>query len=350
MIALYIILFFTYITSVDIQTDEKLQEFIEFTKKYNKIYKSVEEFQTRFEIWKQNYKIVESANQSPKISPSMIMKNENKDYSPTHSSHFALNKFADLTPEEFKSKYLTFSPEFIQDIPAKTGVELGLDYDEEIPENFDWEKDRGIITEMNDQQDCGACYAIAACGVLESQYFIQFGENVSFSEQQIVDCDKTNNHCEGGNVKRAFIYLKSAGIMKDQDYPYINAEGQCKYDKSKTLVKVLDYAYISTNEEEMKRVLYKYGPLAGAVNGIMAMFYEKGIYDPAVDGACSDNINHAVLIIGYGVDKKTGKKFWRIKNSFGSNWGENGYFRLIRDERACGVNRYAMIADIVKVD
>ena len=99
----------------------------------------------------------------------------------------------------------------------------------------------------------------------------------------------------------------------------------------------------------MKRVLYKYGPLAGAINGILMAFYDEGIYEPWFSGLCPDNINHAIVIVGYGVDKESGKKFWRIKNSWGPNWGEQGYFRLLRGEGVCGINRYTLIADIEKL-
>lgn len=351
MIGLYILLLFTYISSTEIQKDEKLQEFIEFTKKYNKNYKTEEEFQIRFEIWKQNYKKIESANKPPKFSHQLKNKGIYKAYSPMQNTHFSINKFADLTQDEFKSKYLTFSPQFIQDMPIKTSAELGLEEEEEIPENFDWEKDKGIITAINDQKDCGCCYAIASVGVVESQYFIQFGENVSFSEQQIVDCDNSNNHCSGGNVKKAFNYLKNFGLMKDEDYPYINGEDVCKYDKRKTLVKVKAFGYLPRDEEEMKKALYKYGPIAGAINGIMTVFYESGIYVPTEsDDYCPSDLNHAILIVGYGVDKRTGKKFWRIKNSLGQDWGENGYFRIVRGEGACGINKYSLIADIEKLN
>ena len=349
VIILYILLSFTYINSIGIITNEKLEEFIQFTKKYNKVYSSKEEFNTRFEIWKQNYKKVESANnKSPKISPIYGISSFDKFSISTSSSHFTLNKFADLTQKEFSSKYLTFSTQFIKDLPTKTGADLGID-DIQPPENFDWELNRGLRTKIKDQKDCGSCYAFATVGVMQSQYLLKYGENISFSEQQIVDCDEANSQCLGGNTKKAFNYLKKFGIMKEDDYPYINGEGKCKYDGSKTLAKVKTFSYIPKDEEEMKKVLYKYGPIAGAINGIMTVFYDHGIYDPYLDGYCPSNINHAVLIVGYGVDKATGKKFWRVKNSMGQDWGENGYFRLLRGTGACGINQYNLIAEIEKL-
>ena len=245
---------------------------------------------------------------------------------------------------------MTYSSQSTEDIPILTKNDLNLnEEEEELPENFDWELDRGIKTKIKEQKDCGACYSFAAVGLIQSQYLMKYGENISFSEQQIIDCDEYNNKCLGGNMKKAFNYLKKNGLMTEEDYPYRNDDGECEYDKNKTLVKVKTFAFIPNDEEEMKKVLYKYGPIAGAVNGIMCMYYDEGIYEPAYEDACSNVVNHAVLIVGYGVNKETGKKFWRIKNSMGQDWGEEGYFRIIRGEGICGINRYTLMADIEKL-
>lgn len=348
---LYILLSITYISCFNLEEDDKLQQFIEFTKKYNKEYPTKEEFQKRFEIWKENYKKVQLSNQTPVITP--LSKTKRHKFIPIAppSFHYGINKFSDLTQEEFGSKYLTFSPQMIKDIPILTKADLKLDeIEEEIPENFDWEFDRGIKTAVKEQKDCGACYSFATVGLVQSHYLMQFGENISFSEQQIIDCDELNNKCEGGNMKKAFTYLKKHGLMKEEDYPYINGEGECKYDSKKSMVKVEQFAFVPQNEEEMKKVLYKHGPLAGALNGLMCIFYDKGIYEPIDGDVCPKTINHAVLIVGYGVDKETGKKFWRIKNSMGEDWGEEGYFRILRGENVCGINKYTLIADIEKLN
>ena len=347
---LYILISITYILSLNLEEDDKLQQFIEFTKKYNKEYKTKEEFQKRFEIWKQNYKKVQLSNQTPVITP--LSKTKIHRFIPIAppSFHYGINKFSDLTQEEFSSKYLTFSSKMIKDIPILTKTDLKLDEVEDIPENFDWELDRGIKTAVKEQKDCGACYSFAAVGLIQSHYLMQFGENISFSEQQIIDCDNLNDKCEGGNMKKAFTYLKKNGLMKEEDYPYRNGEGECKYDSKKSMVKVEQFAFVPQNEEEMKKVLYKHGPLAGAINGLMCIFYDKGIYEPIDGDICPKTINHAILIVGYGVDKETGKKFWRIKNSMGQDWGEGGYFRILRGENICGINKYTLIADIEKLN
>ena len=355
MFIFYILLLFSYISSIVLEQDDKLQEFLDFTKKYNKEYPTKEEFQKRFEIWKQNYQKIQLLNKTPNIFPfSPIYTSSNADikniFSRIPSTHYGINKFSDLTTIEFADKYLTYSPQYTKDLPTITKEELNLNEEEEIPENFDWELDRGIKTKMKEQKDCGACYSFATVGLIQSQYLMKYGENISFSEQQIIDCDEYNNKCLGGNMKKAFTYLKKNGLMKEEDYPYRNGAGHCDYDKNKTLVKVKTFSFIPNDEEEMKKILYKYGPLAGAINGIMSFYYDEGIYEPEVDDICPNVLNHAILIVGYGVDKETGKKFWRIKNTLGQDWGEDGYFRLLRGKGICGINKYTLIADIEKLE
>ena len=324
MLLLYILLSLIYISYSIIETDNKLQEFINYTKKYNKVYPTKEEFYHRFNIWKENYKKIQSSNQTPKLSPFSTRRSPFSITPPIPTSHFSINKFADLTQEEFSSKYLTFNAKNIQNLPTRSSKDLGLD-DIKAPENFDWEYDRGIKTKTKAQHSCSACYAFAAVGAVQSQYLIKYGKNVSFSEQQIIDCDELNYHCDGGNMKKAFTYLQNEGLMAEEDYPYISEAGECKYNENKALVKVKQFNFVPKNEEEMKKALYKYGPLAGAINGALTAFYSGGIYDPVIDEICPNIINHAVLIVGYGVDKFTGTKFWRIKNSWGTDWGEGGF-------------------------
>lgn len=315
-----------------IDQDEKFQEFIEYTKKYNKNYSSPQEFESRFKIWKKNYNKIKRNNPSPGKS----------------GAKFGLNEFSDMSEEEFASKYLTLDPEMYRDLATISSEDLGLD-DVEAPEEFDWEFDRGIKTEVKHQMDCGGCWAFATTSALESQYFIKYGSNISFSEQQLIDCDENNLKCEGGNMRKAFLYLQEHGLMKSEDYPFINGEGECNYNENKTVIKVTEFSFIPKDEEEMKKALYKYGPLAGAVNGVMLVFYDGGIYEPQYSTYCPDSINHAVVIVGYGIDKETNKKFWRVKNSYGPKWGENGYFRMVRGEGYCGIKRYNLIADIEKI-
>ena len=337
MIFIYFLLGLIHISLQKNEDEEYFQEFKEYIKKYNKIYSSTEEMQYRFQVWKQNYIQIKRNNPNSFLSNGKPV-----------GATFSLNKFADMSQEEFSSKYLTLDPESYRDLATVSSEELGLD-EIEPPENFDWEFDRGLKIDSKHQMDCGGCWAFATSVVLEYQYLLKYNEKITFSEQQLIDCDENNLKCSGGNMKKAFLYLQDHGLMKSEDYPFINGEGECKYDEKKAVIKVNNFSFIPKDEEEMKKALFKYGPLAGAVNGMLMAFYENGIYEPWLSMLCPDNINHAVVIVGYGVDKETNKKFWRIKNSWGKNLGENGYFRLIRGDGACGIKRYTLVAEIEKI-
>ena len=320
--------------SLKFTENDKLKEFIEYTKKFNKNYSSVKEFQHRFENWKKNY------NKIKRLNPSSFSSTDKP-----KGARFTLNKFADLSQEEFAAKYLTLDPEMYRDLTPLTASDLGLD-DVEPPENFDWEFDKNLVTKVKHQQDCGGCWSFATTSTLEYQYLLKYGEKITFSVQQLIDCDENNMKCSGGNMKKAFIYLKDHTLMEEKDYPFINGEGKCKYDESKGVIKVKEYSFVPKDEEEMKKALYKYGPLAGACDGMFIALYDGGVFD--MEDFCMDTINHAIVIVGYGVDEN-GTKFWRIKNSYGEDWGENGYARLIRGKGLCGIKQYTLIAEIEKV-
>ena len=337
MLYIYLLLGVIYLSSSKTQENGQFQEFIEYTKKYNKNYSDKNEFKSRFNKWKKNYNQIKRDNPSSFSSSNKVV-----------GAKFALNQFADMTEEEFASKYLTYDPEIYRDLATVSAEDLGLD-EVEAPDEFDWVKDRNISTEIKHQKDCGGCWAFATAATLEAQYLMKYGKNISLSEQQLIDCDEKNNKCKGGNMRKAFLYLQDHGLMLSQDYPFINGVGECKYDESKTYVKVKTYNFVAKDEEAMRKVLYKYGPLAGAINGMAMMFYDEGIYEPWFSDLCPNNINHAIVIVGYGIDKETGKKFWKIKNSWGPSWGEQGYFRMIRGEGACGIDRYTLIAELERL-
>ena len=121
--------------------------------------------------------------------------------------------------------------------------------------------------------------------------------------------------------------LKEKKLMLTEDYPYQATKGECKYDESKGIGKVKSYKKItSQDEDEMKVALYEKGPLSAALFSFPLMFYSGGIYDPLFSFLCPDSVDHAVTIVGYGEEDNT--PYWLVKNSWGEDWGEKGYFRI----------------------
>lgn len=103
---------------------------------------------------------------------------------------------------------------------------------------------------------------------------------------------------------------------------------------------VTDYKFINDDEEDIKMALLKYGPIAVGMNANNLQFYKSGIHDPKV--CMGWRMNHAVLIVGYGIDEN-GTKYWTVRNSWGIDWGEEGYFRIVRGKGKCGIHLYPTV-------
>lgn len=212
-----------------------------------------------------------------------------------------------------------------------------------VPASFDW-RARGAVTRVKDQKLCGSCYAMSTVGSIESHNFIQNGELIELSEQEIVDCadDYGTFHCAGGVSFRVFDYVKERGLSSAADYPYESKEGECRPSAIKDIVDVKGFGYIksSKNDETLMRAVSEIGPMAISmdIDHESFMRYSSGIY---FDKNCTDEINHGALLVGYGNDN--GVDYWIIKNSFGLTWGENGYVRVARNLGSnCGITSVAL--------
>jgi C1A family cysteine protease len=175
----------------------------------------------------------------------------------------------------------------------------------------------------------------------------------TFSEQHLVDCDTEDSGCNGGLMELAFEWIKNnGGFMYEADYPYANKKQTCKQDESKFVdMKVTGYVKLGegtdtfspVDEDEVKEFLYQTGPLAVALNATPLQLYTGGIIDYASWICGTSGINHAVTLVGYGVGTKN---YWIVKNSWGKNWGESGYFRIARGKATCGINYYVTTATV----
>lgn len=212
-----------------------------------------------------------------------------------------------------------------------------------IPSSIDWRK-KGAVTGVKNQKQCGSCWAFAATGALEAQYFRKTGTLVSLSEQNLVDCTSSygNDGCNGGYPNNAFKYIKDHGIDSEKSYPYQNRQNSCKFNPKKSAASSYGYGIIPKgNEQKMIEALATVGPLSIAIDNShhSFKFYSSGIYN---EPHCNPNkLEHAVLAVGYDKD------YYIIKNSWGTRWGENGYIRIARNRNnLCGV---ASLASYPKV-
>lgn len=182
---------------------------------------------------------------------------------------------------------------------------------------FNW-SDEGRVTPVRDQKSCGSCWAFATHGAFEGSYGVLNHSLVDTSEQQTLDCSGAGS-CSGGWW--AFQYLIDTGSAKEADYPYVATKGTCK--SVAPAYKATAWGYVDPNTQipsiaAIKAALCKYGPLAAAVAVTPAFqAYKSGVFNEV----SSTNINHGVLLVGWDDSKKA----WRIKNSWGTAWGDAGF-------------------------
>ncbi|XP_047735535.1 dipeptidyl peptidase 1 [Hyalella azteca] len=214
-----------------------------------------------------------------------------------------------------------------------------------LPSHFDWRDVEGVnyVSPVRDQGNCGSCYAFASTALLESRVRILTNNSRQdiFSPQEVVSCSRLSEGCNGGFAYLiAGRYAKDIGFVNESCNFYFGGESECSTDPSCARTYVSRYAFVGgyyggANEALMMEALVKEGPIAVDFN-VESDFsgYHQGIYVhlPAVkrDFDPVYTVNHVVLVVGYGVDEASGMKYWIVKNSWGQDWGEQGYFRIRR--------------------
>lgn len=251
----------------------------------------------------------------------------------------SLNKFADLSSEEFVKKFTGFNREKTIERRNKNRIKIKTfrteavhDLSSTAPGSVvDW-NEKGIVTQVRNQRDCGGCYAFTASEVLQAQNRITGkGEQDLLSPQEFIDCsgEYETEGCDGGPIEACFDYAWVYGVASEKAYPYKSRAGKCgrmrHKDEDKTFVK--NYYYVDETHDAHREHLREIGPIGVVIDGEGIQLYEKGVYKSKCKTA-----DHAVLMVGYGVDKKAGP-YYKILNSWGEDYGENGFFRVKANEK-----------------
>jgi len=256
------------------------------------------------------------------------------------------NQFSGMDSQQFKT-YLGFSNEN----SLRTSNLRGSTYEHAagLPESVDWTA-KGAVTPVKDQGQCGSCWSFSTTGAPEGAYFTKYGELPSFSEQQLVDCDSLKNGgsdhgCDGGLMDNAFSWIgKNGGLCTETNYPYVSGvtkkrstcETTCPVLSKSKVSKFVDIEASSDNAM-MSAVAQQ--PVSVAIEADQKEFqlYKSGVFT----GACGTNLDHGVLVVGYG--SLSGQDYYKVKNSWSTTWGDNGYILLGRGSQynkgdgQCGV-------------
>ncbi|KAL5789642.1 hypothetical protein ACOSQ2_004530 [Xanthoceras sorbifolium] len=292
-------------------------QFSKFKKTYNKAYDTEEENEYRFGVFMSN---LLRARRHQKLDP---------------SAKHGITKFFDLTPSEFHNQFLMSETLQHPNLP-NTILNAPILSTNDLPSKIDW-RDRGAVTRVKDQGSCKASWAFSVAGIMEAVHYQRSYQLADLSVQQILDCDSTcfppntncDAGCDGGYTYNALNYLSSAGgIMAEFDYPFTGTSSNpCQFDRSAVVSSVSKIFYISNKEDQIAAYVAKRNPVIVLVNSQYLQSYKGGVSCPS---QCLQAGNHGGLLVGYDAGRN-----WTIKNSWGTNWGEDGYFRLCKDYITC---------------
>lgn len=283
-------------------------EFEQFKRQYNKVY-TISEQANRFEIFESNLNMIKEHNKSGKTFA------------------LAMNQFGDLTAEEYSALLSPMGEMEYNEIA----------YELESPSyTVDW-RNKGVVTGVKNQGQCGSCWAFSTVCALEGCHALSTGNLVSLSESMLVDCDTTDGGCNGGLMQNAYGWIAAnGGVCSESDYPYVPRDESCKKSSCTVAATCTGHTMVGQNEDALQAASTNIGPIAIAIDASNSsfQFYSNGVYDEP--NCSSTSLDHGVSLIGFGSDD--GKDFWLVKNSWGSGWGLGGYILMSKGKNnQCGV-------------
>lgn len=316
---------------------EVKQAFEEFIAKYGRKYATPAEEAKRFEIFENNYNFIKSENA------------RGRPYT------LVVNEFADQSSEEFKTTRFGLSPPPASGSQLWAGLpRLGVDEysGSELPASIDW-TEKGAVNAVKNQGSCGSCWSFSTTGALEGAWEIKTGQLLSLSEQQLVDCSKDNNGCHGGSMDQAFDFLKDQASCTEESYPYQAKQGTCLVNSTSSAActvgipsgSIKGYYDVPASDTNALMEAVAQQPVSVGIEADQTTFqsYSSGV----LTKSCGTKLDHGVLIVGYGTDN--GVDYWKVRNSWGPNWGENGYIRIERGvagEGECGIKAMASYPEV----
>ena len=251
-------------------------------------------------------------------------------------SHWlGLNHLADLTREEFKHMLgYDASKKRVESSSPPVDAANWEYADVTPPETMDWVS-RGAVTPVKNQGQCGSCWAFSTVGAVEGVVAVKTGDLISLSEQELVSCAKIggNNGCKGGLMDNGFEWIvENRGVDDEEDWGYLAKDRRCNWFKKRRAkaASIDGFKDVPRNDEDALKKAVSQQPVAVAIEADHREFqlYSGGVFD----GECGTNLDHGVLVVGYGYDGESAghKHYWTVKNSWGAKWGEEGYIRIAR--------------------
>jgi cathepsin L len=305
---------------------EYLSAWTDFVQKYGKTYKH-DEVYYRYSVFKKTVDFIDSHNAQES----------------TYT--VAINQFSDLTPHEFQTYFMgTRVDGATHQGSGKPQVWTPVN----AASHFDW-RDKNAVTAVKNQGQCGSCWSFSTTGSMEGCHFLTTGTLVGLSEQNLVDCSQAegNEGCNGGLMDDAFQYIiTNNGIDSEAKYPYTAEDGTCQYstDSCASTLAANGYTDVTSQSEDALLAAVTITPVSVAIDASQPSFqsYSSGVY---YEGECSSTqLDHGVLAVGWGTTG--GQDYWIVKNSWGTDWGINGYIWMSRNKNNnCGIATMASYPD-----
>ena len=295
-------------------------KFMNYIAKFGKVLADLEEFETRLAHFIKSETEIEAHNAT--------------------EANFKLahNQFSDRSHEEYREML-----GFVNLMDAPKNI---VTLEETNSSEVNWVT-AGAVTKVKNQGQCGSCWSFSTTGSMEGAHFVASGELKSFSEQQLVDCAYGREYgsygCNGGSMDGAMIYYETYNAELEETYPYTSgtntSKKTCQYSPSEdTDVKTSTKADVEADSISQLMAAVAKQPVSIAIEADKRVFqsYSSGVLDST---ACGTNLDHGVLIVGYGTDEASGLDYWLVKNSWDTVWGDEGYIKIARVEGQgiCGI-------------
>ncbi|XP_052777162.1 digestive cysteine proteinase 1-like isoform X2 [Mya arenaria] len=300
--------------------DHVTEMFEQFKKTHSKTYTHDKEHAQRHHNFRQNLRFIHSKNRQGL------------------TYRLAVNHLADKSSSELKMRngYRHTPGDHGAQVFDKSSIDPST-----VADSLDW-RILGAVTPVKDQGVCGSCWSFGTVGTIEGAYFLKMGERVRFSQQQLIDCSwgEGNNGCDGGEDFRSYNYImKAGGLTSEEQYgQYLAQDGYCHDEKVTAMVQVASYVNVTAYDQEaLTFAISSNGPVSVAIDAshLSLSFYADGVYYEPQCGSDPDSLDHAVLAVGYG--ELNGQKYWLIKNSWSTYWGNDGYVLMSQKNNNCGV-------------
>jgi len=299
---------------------------------FGKSYASLEEEASAFLVWLDNWRMINDFN----VADAEPFK-------------MRLNQFGDLTGDAFKLYVHGHRGSCMKRRSVAQRVEMFerrtarmtmiSEVAESAPDSVDWTNVDGksYVSPVKNQGQCGSCWAFSTTGSIESRTAIKAGTTdgdiTTLSEQQLVDCSGSygNEGCNGGLMDNAFKYVEAnGGLCSEAEYAYTARDGTCKASSCGTKYDAItSYSDVTADSAPSLEAAVADGPVSIAIEADQSafQFYSSGV----LTGLCGDRLDHGVLVVGYGTDTASGDQYWKVKNSWGETWGEDGYILICKD-------------------